>query len=336
MSMRLGKSTSFSPGGHVVVTGAAGFIGSHLVDALLKRGETVVGIDSFDPWYDVGQRQSNLANACRSRRFVLHSVDLLRANLALIFDGASVLYHLAARPGVQDSWAGGFANTTQQNILGTQVVLEAALATQVGRVVCASSSSIYGETARAGGSRSTRPVSPYGVSKAATEQLALVYGDLGLAIACPRYFTVYGPRQRPDMAMHKMFEATRPNGPTFERRGSGQQTREFTYVGDVVTATLAAASAPGAAGAAFDIGGGSSISVNAVAEMVGVISGREVQTADVPLPAGDPPATVADGVLAKQLLGWAPETSLRQGLEEQSRWHARRAICAARATALAG
>lgn len=246
-----------------------------------------------------------------------------------------MLYHLAARPGVQDSWSAGFADTTRQNILGTQVVLEAALASKVGRVVCASSSSIYGATASLGGDRAMRPISPYGVSKAAMEHLATVYGDRGLAVACPRYFTVYGPRQRPDMAMHRLFEATTPGGATFVRRGTGDQQREFTYAGDVVSATVAAGDSADAEGQAFDLGGGSSTSVNAVSRLVEELTGSAIRSRSEPIPAGDPPATVADLGPAKQLLGWAPTTTLKQGLEVQHRWHAQRSRGPGDATALA-
>ena len=325
MSMRFAESTVAGSGGHIVVTGAAGFIGSHLVDALLARGETVVGIDSLDPWYDVGQRHANLAAAGTNPRFVLHTVDLANARLEHIFDGASVVYHLAARPGVQDSWRGGFAHTSRQNIFCTQVILEAALAAGVERVVCASSSSVYGAAAAPGGDREVRPISPYGVSKAAVEQLAAVYTHRGLTVSCPRYFTVYGPRQRPDMAMHRLFEATTPGGSTFMRRGTGEQLREFTYVGDIVAATIEAGDAPGVAGQTFDVGGGSSISLNAAASMIEQLTGRVVRTNSLPLPAGDPPATVADLEPANRLLGWSPTTTLEQGLEAQYRWHAQRA-----------
>lgn len=313
------------------MTGAAGFIGSHLVDSLLERGQTVVGIDNFDPWYDIEQKHANLAGAKANPRFALHMVDLINDSFDHLFDDASVVYHLAARPGVQDSWGRGFAQTAQQNIFCTQVVLETALAAQVERVVYASSSSVYGTTAASADDRAVLPISPYGVSKAAGEQLAMVYAQRGLAVACPRYFTVYGPRQRPDMAMHKLFEATIPRGPTFMRRGTGEQRREFTYVGDVVAATVAAGDEPGATGQMFDVGGGSSASLNEVSSLISRLADRAVCMESVTLPPGDPAATVADLEPAGRLLGWSPTTTLERGLEAQYHWHRRRAAMTAAA-----
>ena len=207
---------------------------------------------------------------------------------------------------------------------GTQAVLEAALAAGVDRVVLASSSSVYGETAVPGGPRIVNPISPYGASKAACEHLAGVYARRGLEVVTLRYFTVFGPRQRPDMAMHRMFEATRPDGPIFFRRGSGEQTREFTFVRDVAEATAAAATVPSAAGRTFDIGGGARPSLNDVIAAVGAAAGTAVRVRTVPRPAGDPMATAADTDPTRQLLGWRPVISLRRGLAEQWAWHRRR------------
>lgn len=311
------------PGQIAVVTGAAGFIGSHLVDLLLQRGRTVVGLDSLDPAYSPAQKRANLAAAERHPSFRLVVDDLRRADLAALFAGATTVFHLAARAGVQDSWRQGVTDTWEVNVAGTQAVLEAALAAGVGRVVLASSSSVYGETAAPGGPRTVNPISPYGASKAACEHLAGVYAGRGLEVVTLRYFTVFGPRQRPDMAMHRMFEATRPEGPTFCRRGSGEQTREFTFVRDVAEAT-AAATVPAAAGRTFDVGGGARPSLNDVIAAVGVVAGAAVQVRTVPRPAGDPQATAADTGPARKLLGWRPVTPLRRGLAEQAAWHRQR------------
>lgn len=312
------------PGQIAVVTGAAGFIGSHLVDLLLERGHTAVGLDSLDPAYSPAQKRANLAAAQRHPSFRLVVDDLRRADLAALFAGATTVFHLAARAGVQDSWRQGVTDTWEVNVAGTQAVLEAALAAGVGRVVLASSSSVYGETAAPGGPRTVNPISPYGASKAACEHLAGVYAGRGLEVVTLRYFTVFGPRQRPDMAMHRMFEATRSGGPTFCRRGSGEQTREFTFVHDVAEATAAAATVPAAAGRTFDIGGGARPSLNDVIAAVGVVAGAAVQVRTVPRPAGDPQATTADTGPARELLGWRPVTPLRRGLAEQAAWHRRR------------
>ena len=304
-----------------VVTGAAGFIGSHLVDLLVGRGRPVVGLDNLDPAYSPDQKRANLVAAGRRPWFRLEVGDLRCADLAALFAGAETVYHLAARAGVQDSWGGGFAETWEVNVAGTQAVLEAALVAGVRRVVVASSSSVYGDTAAPGGQRTVSPISPYGASKAACEHLAGAYARRGLDVVTLRYFTVYGPRQRPDMAMHRMFEAVGPAGEAFCRRGSGSQTREFTFVGDVVAATAAAGTEPAAAGRTFDVGGGVPASLNDLIAAIGKLAGAVVPIRTVARPAGDPQATSADGGPALQVLGWRPVTSLHQGLAEQWAWH---------------
>ena len=304
-----------------VVTGAAGFIGSHLVDLLIGRGRAVIGLDSFDPVYCPEQKRANLAAAGQCPWFRLEIGHLGLTDLPALFSGVDTVYHLAARAGVQDSWGDGLADTWEVNVAGTQAVLEAALAAGVRRVVVASSSSVYGETAGPGGPRTLSPISPYGASKAACEHLAGVYARRGLDMVTLRYFTVYGPRQRPDMAMHRMFEAAASAGPAFSRRGSGSQTREFTYVGDVVTATAAAGAAPAAAGRTFDIGGGARTSLNDVIAVIGRLAGTAVPLRAAARPAGDPQATSADCAPARRVLGWRPVTSLHQGLAEQWAWH---------------
>ena len=307
-----------------VVTGAAGFIGSHLVDLLTAQGRAVVGLDSFDPAYSPDQKTANLIAASRCPLFRLETGDLRLADLAGLFAGADTVYHLAARAGVQHSWGDGFAETWEINVAGTQAVLHAALAARVRRVVLASSSSVYGDTAGPGGPRALSPISPYGATKAACEHLAGVYLRRGLDVVTLRYFTVFGPRQRPDMAMHRMFEAVGPGGGVFSRRGSGSQTREFTFVGDIVAATAAAGAEPAAAGRTFDIGGGVRTSLNDVLAAIGDLAGAAVPIRTAARPAGDPQATSADGGPALRVLGWRPVTSLHQGLAEQWAWHRRR------------
>ena len=304
-----------------VVTGAAGFIGSHLTDLLLKQGNEVVGLDSFDPASSPDQRAGNLLVAGNSPSFRPRVDDLRTADLVEVFSGSETVYHLAARPGVQDSWGADGPRTWADNVAATQAVLEAALAAGVRRVVLASSSSVYGDTAGHHGKRIMAPTSPYGASKAACEHLAGVYAPRGLEIVTLRYFTVFGPRQRPDMAMHRIFEAARPGWPPFVRRGSGNQTREFTFVRDVAEATAAAGVAPGAAGRTLDIGAGTQASLNEVIAAVEALTGTAVRIVTAPRPAGDPEATVAAGGPARRVLGWWPKTSLHQGLAEQWAWH---------------
>ncbi len=325
-----------------VVTGAAGFIGSHLVDRLLDDGGRVIGIDDFDPWYNPAVKRANLASALTNDRFELiegdlsgeHGLDADRLTDLLV--EADVVFHLAGRPGVQDSWGTGFGDYVARNVHLTQRVYEAALAAGVTRVVYASSSSVYGTTATADGDRRTAPVSPYGVSKLAGEHLAGVYRARGLAVTSLRYFTVYGPRQRPDMAIHRLFGATMPGGPTFVLRGDGTQRREFTHVDDVVTATALAGWWPEAADATIDIGGGSSVALREVTELVEQTTGDPVRLQHLPASAGDPQATVADHEQARRLLGWAPSTDLTDGLAAQWAWHRQGVAATPSAVVVAG
>ncbi|WP_420624922.1 NAD-dependent epimerase/dehydratase family protein [Candidatus Poriferisodalis sp.] len=304
-----------------VVTGAAGFIGSHLVDHLLLARHRVVGIDSFEPWYNPARKASNLEAACAHSSFRMEVKDLRSADLNALLRGASTVYHLAAQPGVQHSWGVGLAKTMEMNVSVTGAVLDAAAQVGVDRVVLASSSSVYGDSARTGGPNVVAPISPYGVSKVACEHLADAYRQRGLDVVTLRYFTVFGPRQRPDMAMHKMFEATRRRGRPFTRRGSGEQSREFTFVGDVAAATVMAGSVPEARGHTFDIGGGATVSLNEVIAEVSRIAGSPVQVRTVPMPAGEPWTTAAVVDEAGKVLGWRPRTTLRGALRAQWDWH---------------
>jgi nucleoside-diphosphate-sugar epimerase len=308
----------------VVVTGAAGFIGSHLADRLLADGCSVLGVDNFDPWYDRTQKYTNLASASQHRHFRLLTEDLNHADLAALFHGVDVVFHLAARPGVQDSWGAGFADSCQLNIALTQRVFEGAMAAGVGRVVYASSSSVYGDGASSG-SRVVDPISPYGVSKAAGEQLARVYGRRGLDVVSLRYFTVFGPRQRPDMAMHRLMAAVGNPAEPFHRRGSGEQRREFTFVGDVAAAaaTIGLSDQPGVSGGTFDVGGGCSASLNEVIDAIAAIAGSAPEILNVASAPGDPLLTTADIKPLHELVGWQPSTSLAAGLRQQWSWHAR-------------
>ena len=306
---------------HVVVTGAAGFIGSHLVDRLLKNGECVIGIDDFDPWYSPSQKRRNLNFAQSHDHFTLIEANLGNKIPLEIFRGARAVFHLAGRPGVQDSWGEGFVECVNRNTAVTQWVYEEALASSVEKVIYASSSSVYGSNHRIVPDRTTDPISPYGVAKLAGEHLAGVYRERGLSICCLRYFTVFGPRQRPDMSIHRMFEATRKEGSTFVRRGSGTQRREFTFVDDVVNATIAASELPSASNDTLDIGGGSSVSLNEVAECVQRLTDSKIRLRPTPHSAGDPRDTAADLDHTRSVLGWEPSTDFEQGLRAQWLWH---------------
>ena len=305
----------------VVVTGAAGFIGSTVVDRLLALGADVIGIDDLDPWYGRDRKSANLAAASESSAFTLLEADAAEV-IADVLEPDDTVLHLAGRPGVQDSWGSGFVDYSRRNIELTQCVYEAALGAGVQRVVYASSSSIYGGSSAAD-DRGAAPISPYGVSKLAGEHLAVVYAERGLDIVSLRYFTVYGPRQRPDMAMHRMFEATGDNGSVFVRRGDGEQRREFTFVGDVAEATILSAVVPDASGQTLDIGGGESASLLDAIAIVERLAGP-IRMETVPAPAGDPRATAADLGPTTAALGWRPTTSLVDGLTAQAAWRRER------------
>jgi UDP-glucose 4-epimerase len=227
----------------VVVTGAAGFIGSQLTESLLESGHDVVGIDGFVDYYPRAVKETNLRAARDHRRFRLIEALVQATDLAEAFDGAGQVFHLAAQAGVRSSWGDDFKSYTDHNVLGTQRVLEAAARAGTPRVVLASSSSVYGDAAELPLRETTlcRPISPYGVTKLAAEHLAHLYGRLhGVPTVSLRYFTVYGPRQRPDMAFHRFLRAARDAQP-ISLFGDGGQTRDFTYVTDIVSATRAAA-----------------------------------------------------------------------------------------------
>ncbi len=315
----------------VVVTGAAGFIGSHLVDELLRSGHRVVGLDDFDPWYDPEAKRRNLVAATASPDFELRVGPVSTAVLDQVLPGTVAVFHLAGRPGVQTSWGDGFGNCARRNIELTQVVLDATLREGTPAVVVASSSSVYGSA-----SGCTEPSSPYGISKLAVEHLARVYGDAGVPITTLRYFTVYGPRQRPDMALHRLFEAARPGGRPFRRRGDGRQRRQLTYVADVVDATIAAWRC-GPCGETFDVGGCGTATLNELIAEVTSMTGRPIELVTAPAAPGDPDRTVADLETTRRALGWSPTWSLQEGLAEQHRWHAQRsANVVASSSTLAG
>jgi nucleoside-diphosphate-sugar epimerase len=312
---------------HVVVTGVAGFIGSHLAEALLEHGHEVVGIDAFTDHYPPADKRDNLAGLLDQPGFRLHRIDLARADLGPVLDGASAVLHQAAQPGVRGSWGAEFASYVHHNVLGTQRLLEACAQTAVPRLVVASSSSVYGDAPSYPTTEEsrTRPVSPYGVTKLAAEQLCLAYAQRhasSMAVAMLRYFTVYGPRQRPDMAFRRFIEAALAGRPVV-LYGDGEQTRDFTYVDDAVRANLLAMTAPVKA-EAINIGGGRRVTLNQTLELVGAVTGRRLRLDRRPAPPGDVRHTGADGTRAEALLGYRPETAIEDGLAAQAAWVAER------------
>jgi UDP-glucuronate 4-epimerase len=324
LTSRLGDGTlvgtprhDLRPGRAYLVTGCAGFIGSHLVEALCARGCSVVGVDAFTDNYARATKERNLEQCCGQGDFRFFESDLAASPLEPLFESVDGVFHLAGRPGVRTSWGTTFASYLHDNLLATQKVFEAAVRQEI-RVVFASSSSVYGD-ARAYPLReddALRPVSPYGVSKLACEALATAYTlSCGLDAVGLRYFSVYGPRQRPDMAFSHALGCLAEDR-LFDVLGSGRQTRDFTYVGDAVSATLAAMQrAP--SGRVYNIGGGCEISLLDSLALCEELAGRRVDLRHIPSAAGDARRTIADAGKARDELGWRPTTTLESGLTAQ-------------------
>ncbi len=306
--------------GRYLITGCAGFIGSHLVEALADRGDEVVGVDSFTDYYARSVKEANLARVRARPGFAFMEADLVEVDLAPLVAGAAGVFHLAAQPGVRGSWGDSFALYVRENVIATQRLFEVAARSET-RVVFASSSSVYGnaEAYPTAEEVRPRPISPYGVTKLSCEHLAGAYADsLGLDVVALRYFTVYGPRQRPDMAFARLTRAIVRREP-FHVYGTGEQSRDFTYVGDAVAATQAAMDqAP--SGAVYNVGGGTEASLRHVLELCGQLNGRPVDVVyDGSMP-GDVRRTAADTSRIRAELGWAPQTPLEEGIAAQLAW----------------
>jgi nucleoside-diphosphate-sugar epimerase len=310
-----------------IVTGAAGFIGSHLVERLLADGVAVRGIDCFTPYYERQRKEAHLREALQHPAFELVEADLRDADLPALLQGADVVYHLAAQPGVRPSWSEGFATYVENNVLVTQRILEEARSLPgLRRLVLASSSSVYGaqDTYPTTEDSPCRPSSPYGVTKLATEALSGAYAqNFGVPTVCLRYFTVYGPRQRPDMAMARLIAAA-CDGTPFPRYGDGEQRREFTHVADVVEATVRAGQASAddvAPATVLNVAGGSSATLREAIEAIEAAIGRPVAIEQHDDQPGDVRVTSADITRARRLLGWSPAVPLGDGLRAQVEWH---------------
>lgn len=296
------------------VTGAAGFVGSHLCRRLLERGDTVLGIDAMTDYYDVTRKEANVAALADWDSFTLRRADLLDAPLPQLLDGCDVVFHLAGQPGVRPSWGSEFAVYAERNILATQRLLEALRDVPLRKIVYSSSSSVYGDAESYPTVETMRPlpVSPYGVTKLAAEHLCELYRvNFSIPTASLRLFTVYGPGQRPDMAFSRLITAAL-YGRRFPLFGDGRQTRDFTYVGDVVDALLAAAGSPWTGVA--NIGGGARASMAEVIRLVGALVGRPVEVVPMPVQPGDVRDTAADTTVARQGFGYAPSVPLADGL----------------------
>jgi UDP-glucose 4-epimerase len=304
-----------------VVTGAAGFIGSHLVESLLADGADVIGVDAFIDYYPRAVKERNLEKARASRAFRLVEGRVQEMDLAEILDGAAQVFHLAAQAGVRASWGRDFAIYTDNNVLATQRLLEAAVAAKVPRVVYASSSSVYGDTAALPlqEQAACRPVSPYGVTKLAAEHLANLYhSNLGTPVVSLRYFTVYGPRQRPDMAFHRFLKAAR-DGASIRLFGDGGQTRDFTFVDDIVAATRAAADS-GRPGGVYNVGGGERVALSDVIARIEKVTGRRLDVIREDAQKGDMRDTFADTSAARRDLGFRSTVGLDEGLAREWDW----------------
>jgi nucleoside-diphosphate-sugar epimerase len=307
-----------------VITGAAGFIGSHLCDRLLEGGHEVVGVDAFIPYYPRAVKEANLTRARACASFRSHPLDLRTDPLDDALAGAEVVFHLAAMPGLVQSWL-DFDGYCSCNVQGTQRLLEAVRRSAPGlrRFVYASTSSVYGLFASGDEGLPTRPVSPYGVTKLAAEALARAYGEAhALPVVTLRYFSVYGPRQRPDMGYHRFIEALLQDRPVVVY-GDGLQARSNTYVADCVEATvLAADKAP--AGEVYNVGGGEAASVWDILRRLEGLAGRPARWVREAARPGDQRYTFADTARLRHHLGWAPRTSLDEGLARQWQWQAGR------------
>jgi UDP-glucose 4-epimerase len=306
---------------NALVTGAAGFIGSHLTSALLDAGAAVTGLDCFTDYYPRAIKDANVAVNAGRKGFHFIEGSLQQAQLGALLDGKTHVFHLAAQAGVRKSWGRDFRVYTDHNVDATQRLLEACVNRPLERFVYASSSSVYGDNASIPMREDAlpQPVSPYGVTKLAAEQLChLYFVNHRVPATSVRYFTVYGPRQRPDMAFHRFITAALKGDP-ISLYGDGEQTRDFTYVGDAVAATIAAGTR-GVPGRVYNVGGGSRVSVNQLFDILERISGKRQDVRREPAQKGDMRDTFADTTLAQTDLGFRPQVTLEQGVEAEYRW----------------
>lgn len=301
-----------------LVTGCAGFIGSHLVDKLLERGYEVTGIDCFTDYYAKDLKKRNIANALNHKNFVFIEDDLLKINE---YPEVDYIFHEAAQAGVRASWGKSFEIYTRNNVEVTQRLLEFYKDQELKKIVYASSSSVYGDAELPMREKSLlKPVSPYGVTKLAGENLCYLYcKNYSVPTVSLRYFTVYGPRQRPDMAIHKFVRAIL-NGKELTVFGDGTYTRDFTYIDDVIEANILAATNE-IEGEVFNVGGGSKISVNELIEVLEEITGEKASIKYIEKQKGDVRDTLADTGKIRDKLNWTPEIKVEEGIERFVRWY---------------
>ncbi|MBZ0272328.1 GDP-mannose 4,6-dehydratase [bacterium] len=305
-----------------LVTGCAGFIGSTLVERLLSEGLDVIGIDSFTDYYERAIKERNLDAFRDHPRFTFYDVDVADFPFDKQLEKDDAVFHLAAQAGVRASWGAEFDHYTHNNITATQRLLERVKDIGLSRFVFAGSSSVYGdaESFPTPEDVAPAPISPYGMTKLASEHLCRIYRVAhGVPTVSLRYFTVFGPRQRPDMAFHRWCKAAVTGAPIVVY-GDGKQTRDFTYVSDAVAATFAAMTAKDAVGEAINVGGGEQISVNDVIRKLEEIHGTKVERQNDGEQRGDVRHTSADVARAKRLLDYKPRVSVADGLEKEYAW----------------
>lgn len=304
-----------------LVTGVAGFIGSHLAASLLDKGATVIGLDCFTDYYPRSIKEKNLEENTLRERFRFVENTIADADLPTLLEDVTHVFHLAAQAGVRKSWGRDFRTYTVNNVDATQILLEACAGRSIERFVYASSSSVYGDAAAIPMREDAlpQPLSPYGVTKLAAEHLCMLYhANHGVPACAMRYFTVYGPRQRPDMAFHRFIKASLREEP-ISLYGDGGQTRDFTFVADAVSATIAAGER-GVPGRAYNVGGGSRVSMNDVLRILERIAGQPLRVNRESAQKGDMRDTYADTTRARQDLGFAPTVALEEGIQAEYRW----------------
>ena len=304
-----------------LVTGVAGFVGSSLAERLIREGHEVLGVDCFTDYYARSIKEENLKGLLKEEQFTFFEADVSWVNLGEFLNGVDYVFHQAAQAGVRSSWGDEFNVYTSNNVLATQRLLEACKGLEMKRFIYASSSSVYGDSEELPLREQSflKPVSPYGVTKLAGEYLCYSYWkNFDIPVVSLRYFTVYGPRQRPDMAFHRFIKAIL-NDENIEIYGDGEQTRDFTFISDAIEGNMLAMKSD-AAGEVFNIGGGSRVSVNEVLEGIQKISGKATRIVYRDVQKGDVRHTLADTSKVRKHLGYVPKIDLNTGLTEQWKW----------------
>lgn len=304
-----------------LVTGAAGFIGSHLCEYLIQKGFKVVGIDNFMDYYARSIKESNIGELKTNQDFEFVEASLLEVDLAKVLDGLDVVFHQSAQAGVRASWGQNFKIYSDNNVLATQMLLEACRQSPIKKFLYASSSSVYGDTKDLPMRESSLPcpVSPYGVSKLAGEHLCRLYHkNFGIPTVSLRYFTVYGARQRPDMAFHRFFRWALEDKP-LKVYGDGKQSRDFTHVEDIMEANWLSFERA-MPGEVLNVGGGSRITLSEVIEIMKEMIGRDLEVHYQSVQKGDVRHTLADMTKAEEMLGYKPKVSIHDGLQAEYEW----------------